>query len=849
VNRGKYRTALLLDGQLGPISFAFRRASAVIVLLFVAGSCLPRGWLALYRWASDRRSLAKGAPSQKHSSGLVKEPEDPQGDEVGRRPGDRIGWNPSIVGWLPFAAALAIVARAPSVSVALVAFVFGLAAIAGATRGTFSRTSSTLLPALAAYFAIRFAIELVPQAGALAEGIARAACRSGEHITLSRGKPLSLNPTAIGLPSVLLAVLLLLSSALRNGSRASWLAALAIPAVWLAVVPLASLDASPGPVAAFNRGAIHGLAWLGIASIVAVVGRREAAQRDPHPGLPRGAIVAVLSAAFCGVCLVGTAFLGAPARRSIRVYNRGGLDWDRPVFGRFGAFSGGMFGLWPVYSRAEGYEFTVFGDPNGEIRPSDLEGTQILVLINLPKTWEALERRTVYDFVASGGSLLVLGDHTDVFGLMRGFNTLLEPAGIQFRFDSAYKARETWRGCESAATDAVAWGWELDDPGVAVGASLDLIGSARPLLIGRYGFSDAGMRENVSGSFLGNYHYDPGERLGDVVLLATAVHGRGRIVVWGDTTAFQGVSSFYPRVVGPMLAWLSRPAAWTEQPGVRAVAAAGLLASVVWLWIVRRGVGASAAIAFGLLFGLAVPWCMGITQREARVTVAQDTLLIDRSHFPASGHYEARVNPVGPLYTNALRSGFRVAELEHWDGQAIARARAAAFIAPQKTFSRSEVNDLLNAEKAGTVLILAASQPDSSGARALLDAHGLALLPRPLGTVTSADLSASRRERETHPRFLEAWPIVASDGGDPARLPGVDIIYRHGPDVVALFRRTGKGGLLLISDTRFFSDMNVEDVSGSWIGNLALIHDLFERYLGADPDAVQPLFESPVKPQ
>ena len=37
----------------------------------------------------------------------------------------------------------------------------------------------------------------------------------------------------------------------------------------------------------------------------------------------------------------------------------------------------------------------------------------------------------------------MLGDHTDVFGLMCGFNTLLSPLGIEFRFDSAYKVRES----------------------------------------------------------------------------------------------------------------------------------------------------------------------------------------------------------------------------------------------------------------------------------------------------------------------------------------------------------------------------------------------------------------------
>ena len=60
-----------------------------------------------------------------------------------------------------------------------------------------------------------------------------------------------------------------------------------------------------------------------------------------------------------------------------------------------------------------------------------------------------------------------------------------------------------------------------------------------------------------------------------------------------------------------------------------------------------------------------------------------------------------------------------------------------------------------------------------------------------------------------------------SDGGNPVELPGVQIIYRHGRDDVALFRRIGHGGLLLVADTRFFSDMNVEDMSGYWRGNLA----------------------------
>jgi len=42
--------------------------------------------------------------------------------------------------------------------------------------------------------------------------------------------------------------------------------------------------------------------------------------------------------------------------------------------------------------------------------------------------------------------------------------------------------------------------------------------------------------------------------------------------------------------------------------------------------------------------------------------------------------------------------------------------------------------------------------------------------------------------------------------------------------------------------------MNIEDMWGQWEGNLALIHDVFRKYLKVDPDVVRPVFRSPKKP-
>ena len=950
---------LFLDGHLGPVSFALRRATALAVLSLLAAA----------RWTLIRRAATEApcggseasSSSENGSDGVPSSREggsdrDATVRGVHRRSNlsrDVLGWG--IAGSLALVSAIAIVARAPSLPVASVGFVIALAAIElmSGRRASGVGRAGGLVPACLCYLAVRFVEDLVPRAGWVAEGIARG---GGRYLSSIRGAGAPLSFTALGGPAVGMAVFYLLWGWRRAGGFGRIVAAVAVPLAWFAALPVVMPEVAAGPVAIFARGAYHGLFWLGAAGVLGAIlpvrrqgtpgeegGQAPGCAVSQSPFSPndgssagrrspvvsrRSMVIAGLAAGMAGFCLVGTAFIGPAAGRSVRVFNHGGLDWDRPEFGRFGAFSGGMFGLWPVYCRAEGYDFDVVdrgknpdaettarsaegasskavattkagsdgaspsrnsplakvepaaksgsdgASPSGHppsasggtptkagppskpaaprketIEPADLERTQILVLINSPKVWDEHERRVIYDFVERGGSLLVLGDHTDVFGLMRGFNGLLEPLGIKFRFDSAYKARETWRGCQAAAADAVCWGWDDENPGVAVGASLELSGSARPLLVGRYGFSDAGVRENVVGSYLGNYHHDPGEPLGDVVLVATATYGRGRVVVWGDTSAFQGVSSYYPRVVGPILAWLSRPAAWTERPVVRAAAALGLLAAIAWLWLVRGGARESAVIAVGLLVGMIVPYGLGLSHREARVTIADDMVLFDQSHLPATGHYNAKVNPVGPLYTNLLRSGFRVSEMEDWDRAAIARARGIAFIAPHRSFSAAEVKDLMGAEERGAVVILAAGQPDSGGASRLIEAHGFKLLPRPLGTVTSADPGASRVERESHPRFLDAWPIEAADGGNPVELPGVDVIYRHGRDVVALFRRVGEGGLLLIADTRFFSDMNVEDMSGYRPGNLALIHELFRRYLDADPDAVKPLFRSPEKPQ
>jgi hypothetical protein len=788
---------LFLDGQLGAVSFPLRRVAAATVLVVVA--------------------IAAGRPKQTRL-------------------------------WTVLAAcgAVVLIAQSPNVLLALLGYVMVVAAIAanddletgGVTRG--------LAQACLAYIGIRYVPDLLPQSRALGEALSTAA---HFYLRTTTGDEHHLSPTAMGSPAVLMSTIYLLWRWRASGSWIRLLAAIVVPLAWFLTLPILTPAASAGPVAVFTRGACHGVFWLICAVLTDCAGGPTTGATNFVRRRPPGMLLvaACTASLFVGIALVGVVLPGSAPKRAVLVHNRGGLDWDRPVFGKFGVFSGGMFGLFPVYARTEGYRFDILD--RDIIKPVDLAGFQTLVLINSPKVWNGEELRTVRDFVASGGSLLVLGDHTDVFGLLTGFNSLLAGFGILFQFDSAYHARPTWRGCLAAAPDAVAAGWDIDTPGVAIGASLKLIGPSRPLLTGRYSHSDHGVRSNVVGSFLGNYTFEDAERLGDQILVATATHGRGRIVVFGDTSPFQGSFSYsFPRTVGPLLALLSRPTNVLDRPLARKIAAALLVATLLICWINRWGGRPTAIVAGSLLMGVAVAWIASRATLQSRIKVDSDCFLVDSSHLPAVGHYEAKVNPSGPLNTNLLRCGLRVVDLDAWDSAAIAKAKGIAFIAPQRPFTRAEADDLLRFEDAGGVVLLAVGQPDSAASRPLFLAHGLDLASRPLGTVPSSGVDPGRRAREK-PRFLDAWPIVSTSGGDLATVPGVDVLYRAGEDVVALFRRQGRGGLLFFSDTRFFSSMNIEDMSGHWVGNLALIHDVFRKYLDVNPDAVRPVFASPKKPE
>ena len=256
-----------------------------------------------------------------------------------------------------------------------------------------------------------------------------------------------------------------------------------------------------------------------------------------------------------------------PVAREMIFVERGIVSFTKPDYQRYGEAAGGMFGMLPEYAALFGCKSTVVKDIPAELKPE-----QVLVLTNLDVDLGEDGRRRVWDFVAKGGALWVLGDHTfiknDGKSDRNHLNDLLEPCHISFNNDSAQFFPQGWfhsyRFPQGTPFANLTDGAE-NRPGILVGASLELGVPAQPFVFGRFGYSDWGL-DHAEGDrgYLGDFKYQRSERLGDLVLVAGERYGKGRVLVFGDTSSFfnNNLTRSY-ELLRASLGWLGESNGWT----------------------------------------------------------------------------------------------------------------------------------------------------------------------------------------------------------------------------------------------------------------------------------------------
>jgi len=650
---------------------------------------------------------------------------------------------------------------------------------------------------------------------------------------------LQLGVTAVGFWPLLGGLLVLLGSSRDGLCRSAMLVTLLLVSVGYVWLRTSTLSAAADSEMA--EGLFAPLWWLAAAlTVLMAAGADRAAPPSRAPTTSWRTFALPLACALPFVPLVVWYLPAAPRPMHVAFLNEGGLDWHLPERATPLGVGFGMFGALPFFLEQDGMNVAAIGIE--DIEAGELANADVLVTINNPRVWTVAQRHRIDEFLAVGGSLLVLGDHTDVFGCKKGFDSLLGAYGMGFRFDSAYHASSSWYGCAvSSHHPALTTGEGQLVLGHGIGASLQVEAGVESLIRGRFAFGDRGVRGNTMGAFLGNYHYEVGEIVGDLSLAAWTRVGRGRVVAYGDTSAFQGgsIPHAYRSHVLPLMGWLGRPAGIAESPSYRLLVTM-LVFGVIGLVVLRRRVAPLAAVSIAAVACVAAPawacWSAPV------VACLHDKIVVDQSLGPMTGHYDVGMNQTGPLYSTLARSGLHAITGHDLERDLERRPRGIVMVAPTQRLSEHQTTRLLDYIESGGALLVAAGLESRAAVETLLATVGLDIAPVPLGVVPPESVSGPER---MEPRTRGGWPLVLEpEVEDRAR-----DLFHYGAHSLAMMLRIGSGRLVWIGDDQFFSGKNIESRGMVWPGNVRFVDQVFAQLFDGDSRQVVERFPSPEKPR
>jgi hypothetical protein len=193
-----------------------------------------------------------------------------------------------------------------------------------------------------------------------------------------------------------------------------------------------------------------------------------------------------------------------------------------------------------------------------------LAGCDVLVLKCLTQRLTIDEVERIKKFVADGGGLLLVGEHTDVFGIGTNLNDVARQFGFQFRYDILFGIDEDkpfdYKYVKPLVPHPIVQRMPpLDFEGPCTIEPFGPPGSG-----GRAVMTAIGQRGEIAHYHASNFMPPPEDRAdaryGAWTLLWATKYGKGRVVAHADSTQWSNFSAFEPgkpEVWIGMLEWLN----------------------------------------------------------------------------------------------------------------------------------------------------------------------------------------------------------------------------------------------------------------------------------------------------
>jgi len=497
-------------------------------------------------------------------------------------------------------------------------------------------------------------------------------------------------------------------------------------------------------------------------------------------------------------------------------------SWSTPADAPPGsAFSGATFGQFPQYVEASGHHVGF----SSVISREAIDGVDLVVIINPGEPFADEEKETLFAFVRSGGGLLVLGDHTNIGGIMDTVNDLTSPLGLSLAFDSAASEDPGWSRTLRILPPFSGQVRTIEVP-VSIGASVEasLHPEVSAFLVGRRAFSDPGDERNTGRALLGNLAFDRGERYGDVVLAAVRCLGRGKVALFGDTSPFQNSAlALSYRFSDQLVYWLTnRTGSWRAS----AVSLLALCAMIAAVFAVRRADVTSVGwIACAAMAGVVCGSVLGGLPNEPS-RVEGRIAVIDAAHDNLIRMEPLHDRGVEGLGIGAARNGF-LPFIRHRGslGVDLSTESVVVSVAPTSGFGPREAQSLLDWVSHGGAVILSVGWPQSTAIGPFLSGLGIDIAPIPLGAVRPEIVSLDVR-----PELPSAWPLeISSDWVSLA-----DVAWENTTYTVIAQRTIGSGWIIVIGDNGALWNANLEGKGFAFAENLALLSYLLACPRGED---------------
>ncbi len=513
------------------------------------------------------------------------------------------------------------------------------------------------------------------------------------------------------------------------------------------------------------------------------------------------------------------------AGKTVVAYQRGYLNWlkpehDSPITGTYGTL--------PLLIESLGGRFLRSDD----LSQQDLAKADLLLLLHPDQPWDQSRLDRVWQYVRDGGALLLVAEPSVLDGNSKSsFNDVLQPTAMAVRYDTAVSETNHWeQTCEPLAHPVTAG---IDDRrnrfGLGVGSSIQTRWPARPILAGRFGWSDPGSDAALTGA----PGYDAGEKLGDLVLAAEQRLGRGTVMVLGDASCLHNETTvnsypFVGRVLGYLAGQSGSPQSWWRQ-------SLGLLGSVALLGLLVWRPTALRVAVTSLLLAVSLQCCAAASRQTTRVLPQGGHLAcIDASHMEAYSSDAWDDFGIGGLSRALMRDGYLPLLLPELTPERLGGAALLISIGPARSFSAAEretVDDFVR--KGGTFICMVGAERAAASRELLADFDFRVppspvrpedtdtREPEPVGALYSRYLQLDGYE--TDMRLYAGWPVQCTG-------QGAEVLKRSSEDWPVIIRRpVGRGVVVLIGDTFLATNQNLESLDGEIRDNMQFWRWLLPR--------------------